>query len=285
MHRFELLFARLARPIAALLVGLVALAPARAHDTWFAAQPGAGAGAWQLALGTGDRFPDQQFTLSAELLQRQGCRQGDGQAQAMRVLRQRDQALQLQPRSALRTQRGQHGAQTCWAQLRPLDIEITPEQVQVYLDEISAAPALRQAWREMRARGAVWKERYTKHARVELLDRRLGGGDAPAAQPVPMGMDIVLDSGLERIHAGDEIRFRVLRHGQPLPGFAVELQGERSPVGLWRRTDAEGRVSLRVPFAGAWLLRGVDLRLSGTRVDSWESDFVTLAFSVAPAPR
>lgn len=268
----------------ALLPALLAAAPALAHDTWFAVQPGARAGDWQLSLGTGDRFPVQGFTVDASLLAQQGCRHGPGVARSMQVLHRDAQALQLRSPALTGAARGQSGAVTCWARLQPLDIEIDADKVRLYLDEINAAPALRQTWAAMRARGVAWKERYTKHARVEMLDRRLGGGDAPAAQPVPLGMDIVLDSGLERIHAGDEIRFQVLRNGRPLPGFAVELQGDRSPLGLWRRTDAQGRVSIRVPLAGNWLLRGVDLRLSQTRADAWESDFVTLAFAVAPRP-
>jgi hypothetical protein len=39
-----------------------------------------------------------------------------------------------------------------------------------------------------------------------------------------------------------------------------------------------------VPLAGHWLLRGTDLRLSDTVPDSWDSRFVTLAFSVLQQP-
>ena len=130
-----------------------------------------------------------------------------------------------------------------------------------------------------------WVERYSKHARIELRDPRLGGGDAPPARPVPMAMDIVLDSGLERLQAGDDIRFRVLRDGQPLAGQPIEVRTSHSAFGLWVRTDADGRAAVRLPLPGAWLLRGTDLRLSTTRPDTWDSRFVTLALEVAPRPR
>lgn len=270
--------------MAGLLAGLQGTA-AQAHDTWFATTLGARAGELQFALGTGDVFPKQEFTVAPQLIERQGCRHGERPPLPMKVQRQTDTALLLQARTAATAQRGQSGAITCWAQLQPLDIQIEPPLVQVYLDEISAPAALREAWREMQSRGVAWKERYSKHARMEVLDRRLGGGDTPAAKPVPMAMDIVLESGLERLHAGDQIRFQVLRDGQPLPGFAIELRTERTTLGFRARTDAQGRAALRVPLPGAWLLRGTDLRLSSTVADAWESRFVTLAFDVAPRPR
>lgn len=260
-------------------------APARAHDTWFAVQPGARAGELQLALGTGDRFPKQEFSIEPALLERQGCRFAGRAPVLMKAVRQSATALQLQAQPVAGAQRGQAAAITCWAQLQPLEIEIDAAKVQVYLDEIAAPAPLREAWREMNSRGVRWKERYSKHARLERLDRRLGGGDAAPAQPVPMLMDIVLESGLDGVRVGDEIRFQVLRDGQPLPGQAIEMRSSQSPLGLWRRTDAQGRASLRVPLPGAWLLRGTDLRLSSTVPDAWESRFVTLAFDVATATR
>jgi hypothetical protein len=270
------------------IAGLVST-PATAHDTWFDVQPGPRAGQIDLKLGTGTQFPAQQYTVAAGLLARQGCRHGDAAVVPMVVpmvaLESIASALHLQGRPVVGAQRGQSGAMTCWAQLQPLDIEIDPVKVQVYLDEIAASPELRRTWRQMQARGLPWKERYTKHARVEVLDPRLGGGDAPAARAVPMDMDIVLESGLDRLQAGDTIRVQVLRDGQPLPDFPLQLRSDRSALGLWLRTDAQGRAHTRVPLAGSWLLRGTDLRLSTQRPDAWDSRFVTLAFDVAAAPR
>ena len=79
---------------------------------------------------------------------------------------------------------------------------------------------------------------------------------------------------------GDTGSFQLLRDGQPLAGLAVEFRHERAPMGFWRITDAQGRVQTRLPLAGRWVLRGTDLRLSSERPDTWDSRFVTLAFSV-----
>ena len=91
-----------------------------------------------------------------------------------------------------------------------------------------------------------------------------------------MAMDIVWEQASS---AGNS--FVVLRDGQSLAGFAVELQSAYAAVGIWRRTDAQGRISLPTLPAGRWLLRGTDLRRSDAQPDTWDSRFVTLAFDVS----
>jgi len=165
---------------------------------------------------------------------------------------------------------------SCWAQLSPFEVELAPDKIAIYLKDIQAPPAVREQWAQMHARGVPWRERYTKHARIELKP------DAGAAQPVDMAMDVLLESRQRPLQQGQALQFQVLRDGQPLPDFAVELRNERSPLGLWRKTDAQGRVNVVAPLPGRWVLRGTDLRLSETEPDRWVSRFVTLAFDVAP---
>jgi hypothetical protein len=242
---------------------------APAHDTWFALQPAAADGAQRLALGTGDRFPVQEFTLTMAQLSVHGCRAGTEPAPLQ---------FAADTPSALRLRAGS-GASSCWAQSVPFEIELESDKIAIYLKEINAPQAVRDAWAGMQARGLPWKERYSKHARIELT------APAPlAAAPVDaMAMDVLLDGPRRVLRAGDELRLQVLRDGQPLSGLAVELQNDRSTLGLWMRTDREGRVRLKLPLAGHWLLRGTDLRVSDRNPDEWESRFVTLAFQVEPA--
>lgn len=260
----------------ALALGLVC-GSAAAHDTWFQALPSSAAGVTRLALGTGNRFPQQEFTVGEASLQQRGCATRERAAARLPLDATRDTERSLLMR--VRSPKGLP-ALSCWAQQQPFDIEIAPEKVAVYFQEIHPSDAVRAAWAEMQARGVGWKERYTKHARIELMGR---AASAAAAQPAGMGLDI-LPEAITAPRAGDTLGFQVLRDGQPLADLAVELRNELSPLGFWGRTDAQGRVSFRVPLAGGWLLRGTDLRLSQTVPDTWESRFVTLAFSVVPAP-
>ena len=249
-------------------------AGATAHDTWFEPLPATAAGQAVFALGTGTRFPVYEFPLGYEYIVASGCRGGG--ATAAPLVHVEDRPTMLVVRSATPLHPG--AAQTCWAQLAPFDVEVPPEKIEVYLREIQAGPALRASWAAMQARGLPWRERYTKHARIEL-------GGAGLRTPLAMGMDVLLDNPRWPIRVGDALGFQVLLHGAPRAGLPVELVSDRGAPSLWRTTDAQGRVQFSVPLAGRWLLRGVDLRVSRKNRDEWESDFVTLSFDVAPGLR
>ena len=263
----------------------VAAGSAGAHDTWFAVRSAQLPGNALLSLGTGNLFPVQEFAVASEHLDRSGCRQGSREV-ALTAVAAASTAL------LLRAQPGSAQPLTCWAQLVPFEIEIEPPKVALYLDEINASPALRATWSAMLARGLPWKEQYVKHARVEMAAVGVGAASAAAARqlpavqaaPTPMAMDVVLQSGPQPLRPGDRLVFQVLRDGLPLANFPVELRGETAAGARWLQTDADGRVSTPAPAAGAWVLRGTDLRLSTTDPTLWQSRFVTLAFRIHPAP-
>jgi hypothetical protein len=236
---------------ALLAAALVAAAPALAHDTWFAPQAQD-----VLALGTGNRYPVQETAVGREYLERQGCHTAAGTESTMQPLRHTGQALMLRPTAQ---------ARSCWAQLVPLDIELAPPLVAVYLDEIRAPAWVREAWARQQAEGRPWRERYVKHARIDL---------APDAAPAPMAMDI-----LRSVAADGSLRLQLLHEGRPLAGQALELIAENAPVGIWRHSDGQGVVAVPALPPGRWLLRGTHLRLDADGL--WHSAFVTLAFEVA----
>lgn len=262
--------------ICAALAWLLAVAAttAAAHDTWFAVRGATLPGNAILALGTGNQFPVHESTIAPEHLQAQGCRQGDrglplaAAANTKTALLLR--ALPVTPQPL-----------TCWAQLVPFEIVIEPDKVALYLDEINASQALRRTWAAMQAQGVPWKEQYVKHARIEIAPAGAAAPGGSAAAATPMGMDVVLQSGLQPLLAGDPLVFQVLRDGLPLPDFAIEMRGESTAQARWLRTDRDGRVTAVAPGPGAWILRGTDLRLSSTDPTLWQSRFVTLAFRIA----
>ena len=250
---------------------LIASTPALAHDTWFQPEALDAAGRWTLLLGTGNHYPLLEIPLAAEALQQAGCRQRDEAAQPLAPQGAIDKALRLRTPSAT-------GGLSCWAQSLPFEIELPPDKITIYLKEINASPAVHAAWAGMRAHGLPWKERYAKHARIELPGTQAARRAAPG-----MAMDAVPLGDPTGWHRGDTAGFQLLRDGQPLADFAVELRNERAPVGLWLRSDAQGRVQVRLPLAGRWVLRGTDLRASNERPGTWDSRFITLAFEVADA--
>ena len=255
---------------AALLALAASTAPA--HDTWFQPLQATPSGQLVFAIGTGNRFPLHEFPLAFEYLVGSGCH-GEGMTAAP-LAHVEDRPTVLVVRSAKRV----GGSATCWAQLKPFEVEVPPDKIELYFREIQASPALRETWAAMKSRGLAWSERYTKYSRIELGGVGLRGA-------LPLGMDVRLANLRQPIRVGDELTFQVLRDGAPLADFPVELISHLSPLGIWRRTDAEGRVRVALPLAGRWLLRGTDLRVADGNADRWESRFVTLAFEVAAAAR
>ena len=236
-----------------------AVAPVCAHDTWFQVLP-AVPGARLLALGTGNRYPVQETGVGAQFLARQGCSL-DGRQALMQALRNESHALVLKAGPM---------AQSCWAQLVSLEIELAANKVAIYLREIQSPAEVRAAWTRLQEQGLPWRETYTKHARIDFSPAR---GTA-----APMAMDIVWEPA-----APGGLTFRVLRDGTPLAGLAMELQSDAASLGIWRRSDAEGRIHVNALPAGRWVLRGTDLRPASSDAQRWQSHFVTLAFDV-PAP-
>ncbi|MCW5662173.1 MAG: DUF4198 domain-containing protein [Burkholderiaceae bacterium] len=260
------------RPVAlaAIWAATVCALPVQAHDTWFASLPADARGSVALALGTGNRFPVHESGIGMQYLLHSGCRGELGSA-PLTLQRTADAPTALK----LRVRADRDQPLTCWAQTSSFDVELADALIAPYFKEIQPPTAVREAWAQMRARGVKWKERYTKHARIEL------NPGASAAAPVNMALDVLLEAPQRTPKRGDTLQFRVLRNGQPLPDFAVELRGDQLPIGAWRKTDAEGRVRFPAPLPGRWVLRGTDLRLSEREPDTWESRFVTLAFEIA----
>jgi hypothetical protein len=233
-----------------------AMLPAAAHDSWLT--PG-------LAFTTGNRYPRGETGMPAASLGPAQCVDRQGVRHALRVQAETAQAL------LLRTQAS--GAFGCWAELQPFELTLTPALVAVYFRDIRPDASVHHAWEAQRERGVPWQERYAKFARIEQ-----GTADGAALKriraPVGAALEIVVE-GEAPLSAGADARFRVLAKGQPVEGLAVELVSERNPLGVWARTDAEGRVQWRLPLAGAWLVRATRLEQDG---DHWRSRFATLAF-------
>jgi hypothetical protein len=184
--------------------------------------------------------------------------------QALELLRYTDKA------TLLRSPASDASSLTCWLQLAPFEFELPADRIEVYFKEIRPSAAVLATWAEMKARGLPFIEKYTKSARID------GAKAAPA--PTGTAMDVLRHGGEPKV--GRELVFQVLREGRPLADFNVELINERSAIGLWHRTDRDGRLSLKPPLPGRWLLRGTDLRVAPSDATKWESQFLTYAFDV-----
>ncbi len=172
------------------------------------------------------------------------------------------------------------GIATIWVDLPPKSIELKPEQVEEYFEEIDPPADVRKRWQESLG-PKRWREFYTKNPKTFV---RVGGppeSDQAWREPVDQGLEIVPEKDPTALHVGDDFPVRVLRHSQPLAGFSLNAVAAGETKGETRKTDAEGRVVFRLTKPGSWLLRGTDLR-PATRADAdWESDFATVTVDVA----
>jgi uncharacterized GH25 family protein len=260
---------------ALVMFALVCCGLAQAHDTWFEPLSRNARGEVAVALGTGDKFPQHDVPIAPELMQSQGCRQG-AQNTASRLRHLRSEERSASYRAATGAAAGE--AITCWMHMHPIELQVTNDKADLYLKEIGAGPELRAQWDAMRARGVGWQERYVKSARIEWL----AGTDALNTQPAGLPMDVLLRAARQPVQAGDTVTFQVLRDGAPLPNQAIEFVNDVNPLGLWRRTDAAGQITMPLPLAAKWMVRGTDLRVSPRNPDFWESRFVTLTLEVSP---
>ncbi|HET9976377.1 MAG TPA: DUF4198 domain-containing protein [Burkholderiaceae bacterium] len=242
----------------------LAAAASHAHDTWFEPLPSPRKGETAFALGTGNRFPVFELGVDTRYFAKSGCRAGT-RSDRLGFVTYADKQTQLRTPLA-------GPALTCWLQLDPFEFELPADKIEVYFKEIRPNAAVLATWADLKARGLPFIERYTKSARYD------GASAAPA--PTGTAMDVLREAPAGALAVGTEATFQVLREGRPLADFNVELVNERSPIGLWHRTDAQGRIRARLPLPGRWLLRGTDLRLSTRDATKWESQFVTYAFSV-----
>jgi hypothetical protein len=244
-------------------------------------------------LATGDLYPKFDSSVAPEHLERIGCRIDGGSVINPRLSPRADGLLQVQ--LPLTPQR----RATCWAQLHPATIELEDGVVEAYFKEAQPPLAVRQAWDAQRSQGIRWNERYVKHARIEwwapsspstvALAAETSPPEASAtAEASPLDVDVVLMNPTTAPQIGELVEFRVTRQGRPLVQQAVEFRVHASRFGLWRRTDAEGRVRIALPVPGRWVLRGIELTPPPTGTDPlrspWQGLFFTLAFDVGSAP-
>lgn len=264
------------RALLTALAGCLALT-AQAHDSWFTPLPPSARGQLVLGLGTGTTFPAYEVPVALQQVEHSGCL-GEGVREI--PLREAGADGTALPVLALRTGRPLSPAASfsCWAQLVPIPIEIDDPTVDIYLDEIHALPAVRERWAALKARGRRWQESYVKHARIEFVGEASDAG--PTAALPGLGMDARIENTQRPLRAGDTLRVQVLRAGRPLAGLPLQLRSDLSPLGIWRSSDAEGRIEAVLPLAARWILRGVDLRPAADGSERWDSRFLTLAFEV-----
>jgi uncharacterized GH25 family protein len=116
------------------------------------------------------------------------------------------------------------------------------------------------------------------------------GDPAPGAltgfdRPVGMTLELIPEKDPYELKAGAELPVRLLYEGRPLAGALVVALGLHATDGrIAARSGKDGRVRLRLPEGGFWLIKAVHMISAprDTGVD-WESLWASLTFEL-PAP-
>lgn len=175
-----------------------------------------------------------------------------------------------------------HHRHRCRLAAQPLPITLDDATVTEYLDEIRALPVVRDRWAALLRRGVRWQRRHAQHARIAQPAAAPASARQAGQATGPPGLDLQADMPDAALRAGDTLRVRLLRDGQPLPGLPLALRNDQSPLTLWHRSDADGWITAVLPLAARWLLSGVDLQPSAKVTDGWHSGFVSLHIETLP---
>lgn len=262
--------------VAATVLSAVTAGTSRAHDTWllpdrFEITRGQTVA---LQLTSGMAFPELESGPKRERVESASCRLA-GRTQEITDITAEPKAL------IFKSELAENGVATFWVKLPPKAIELKPDEVEHYLEEVGAPATLRKEWSEMEPKR--WREFYAKHQKTFV---RVGppAGDRSWAEPVGSALEILPESDPTEVRAGDEFAVRVMKNGTPHAGFALNAVAAGESKGETGRTDAQGRVAFRINKPGPWLLRGTDLRKAARDDADWESDFVTLTFEAKAKP-
>ena len=243
-----------------------------AHDTWLIPEKFHVPvnTAITLDLTSGMEFPKLDVGPKPERVESAHCRLA---GQGFPITKKLPAANSLQ----LTIDLAEQGVATLWVQLPPRALELKPEEVDHYFEEVSPPEELRRQWAEMNPKR--WRESYAKHQKTFV---RVGEPDSDKSWADAVGsfLEIVPETDPTKVKAGDEFSVRVLRNGVPLAAFSLNAVAAREAKGETRKTDADGRATFRLDKPGAWLLRGTDIRKSDKPETDWESHFATLTLAV-----
>lgn len=245
------------------------------HDTWlnperFALRKNATV---VLELTSGMDFPKNETAIKPERVAAARCRLA---TETFDISEIQAGAASLRFKHSLKAD----GVAVCWVQLHPRALELKPEQVSEYLDEIGATEDLRKEWAAMTP--PRWRESYRKNSKT-ILRVGLAENDGSWRESVGMPLEIVPESDPTqlRVHATELFTVRVLKNGEPLADFPLNAVRGGTSKGETRKTDSAGLVSFLLDKPGRWLLRGTEVRRSSQPDVDWESDFTTLTLEVA----
>ncbi len=160
-------------------------------------------------------------------------------------------------------------------------LEMEPHKFEAYLKEegLNIPLALRQDKGESQAKS---REMYSKYAKTYVV-----GGNPSDAFEKPLGLKIefVPLADPAALKPGATLPVMLLFDGKPLAGVQVEAAVSQNPKAksahkVVGRTDAQGRIDVRLTEAGKVRLHCVQMERVSAPTHEWESFWASLTFEV-----
>lgn len=247
------------------LILAAAPAAAQAHDSFFAPPgPLTGGQPLRLQIGSG-AFPMLEHAIRPDRIARIDARAAD--TALAPTLMPGATALQLTLGWPEATPPHQNGLVVA-LDLAPIEIEVGPDEIAHYIDEIGAPADVADAARAAIVRDGVMRETYTKH--LKLMACIAGCDGLAPARPSGSALEFV---------ASDEA-WQLLDNGRPRVGQAVFVttaaQGRRQLT-----TDRQGRVRLPADTIGPVFLSAVVLTPPTEPGGRFTSEWAALTIDVS----
>lgn len=242
-----------------------------AHDTWIISDPAVVPSGRTLTLRmtSGMKFPEFETAPAADRIKQAEWRIGDKRG-TITDFKSEEKSLVASGRVTT------DGVAVVAVEFNPKEIELTPEEVSEYLEEIAAPASVRKAY-EQDGADAGWHETFTKHTKTYL---RIGSGGDPAGAlgPVGFAIDFLPDSDPTALKVGDTLAMKLIRGGNELESSPVFVVCGATGEATMPRTNKTGMMLVKVTSPGWWMVRTTQLRRQGA--GKWESDFTTMTFFV-----
>lgn len=258
--------------VAATIALAACAAPVSAHDTWIisdtpAIRPG---GKALFHITSGMEFPKPESAPEPLRMKRADWRLGA----------EKGNIVSFEKGETSTTVGGRvtgEGTGVVCVEFHPRDIDLEPDEVEHYMEEIGAPEAVRRAWKEA-GENATFHETYTKRAKsyVRIGDR---GEDTSCLGSTGFAIDFLPDRDPTALRPGGELVIRVVRGGDDeIEGLAVGAVCGTDGKTTMLRTNQNGKVVIPIHAAGWWMIRATELRRNAD--GTWESDFTTMTFHV-----
>jgi uncharacterized GH25 family protein len=159
----------------------------------------------------------------------------------------------------------------------PSSVEETAQQFNKYLTDegLDTAAALRASRKQT---GSNVRELFTRCAKTLVAADGTGGADTALG----FTLELVAERNPYTLHAGEELPLRLTYESHPLAGALVIAMNRHNPADKIRaRTGSDGRVKLRLPASGMWLVKAVHMVPAppASQAD-WQSYWASLTFNL-----